>query len=142
REGDFGKTLEISTRCGQDSDCNPASAGGILGTVLGYDHIPEYWKAPVYPVEGMDFKYTTMSLNDVYSIGTKHAIETLKRNGAKITGDDIEIPFEKIEPVKLEIGFEGHFPKDKIMIRKNQKRVHCYFHFKRDHAARIRTLVK
>jgi len=118
-EGAFGKTLEISTRCGQDSDCNPASAGGILGTILGYDHIPEYWKAPVYPVEDMDFRYTTMSLNDVYSIGTKHAIETLKRNGAKITDDDIEIPFEKIEPVKLEVGFEGHFPKDKILIRKN-----------------------
>ena len=24
--GDFGKTMEISTRCGQDSDCNPSSA--------------------------------------------------------------------------------------------------------------------
>ncbi|MCX6636284.1 MAG: ADP-ribosylglycohydrolase family protein, partial [Acidobacteria bacterium] len=27
---DFGQTLEISTRAGQDSDCNPSSAGGIL----------------------------------------------------------------------------------------------------------------
>src|SRR5690606_38336059 len=34
--GDFGKTLEISTRAGQDSDCNPASAAGILGTIMGY----------------------------------------------------------------------------------------------------------
>lgn len=42
-EGDFYKTLDISTRCGQDSDCNPASAGGILGTILGYSRIPDYW---------------------------------------------------------------------------------------------------
>ncbi|MGI8635313.1 MAG: ADP-ribosylglycohydrolase family protein, partial [Segetibacter sp.] len=26
--GDFTKTLDITTRCGQDADCNPSSAGG------------------------------------------------------------------------------------------------------------------
>jgi hypothetical protein len=115
-EGDFAKTLEISTRCGQDSDCNPASAGGILGTVLGYDNIPEYWKAPLYPVEDMDFKYTTMSLNDVYSIGNRHALEVLKMNGANVDGEVIGIPFEEIEPVILEVGFEGHYPKERLMM--------------------------
>ena len=43
-EGDFGKTIDISTRCGHDSDCNPASSGGILATIIGYDALPEYWK--------------------------------------------------------------------------------------------------
>ncbi|MBW8327034.1 MAG: ADP-ribosylglycohydrolase family protein [Prolixibacteraceae bacterium] len=109
-EGDFGKTMEISTRCGQDSDCNPASAGGILGTMLGYSTIPEYWRAPVYPVENMDFKYTTMSLNDVYELGYKHAIAVLEKNGATINGDAVEIPFQEIVPAKLEVCFEGHFP--------------------------------
>ena len=109
-EGDYSKTLEISTRCGQDSDCNPASAGGILGTMLGYSNIPEFWKKPLYKVEDMDFKYTTMSLNDVYEIGTKHALETLEKNGAEITGDNIEIPVEEIKSVQLEVGFEGHYP--------------------------------
>ncbi|MEO7992377.1 MAG: ADP-ribosylglycohydrolase family protein, partial [Chryseolinea sp.] len=42
--GDFTKTLEISTRAGQDSDCNPSSAAGILGALLGYSKIPDYWK--------------------------------------------------------------------------------------------------
>ncbi len=116
-EGDFARTLEISTRCGQDSDCNPASAAGILGTMIGYDQIPDYWKEPLYPVEDMDFKYTTMSLNDVYVTGTKHAVENLASNGAKINGEIITIPFEKIEPVKLEVGFEGHYPVDKVFIR-------------------------
>ncbi len=112
-EGDFTKTLDVSTRCGQDSDCNPASAGGILGTILGYSKIPEDWKKAVYPVEDMDFKYTTMSLNDVYETGTKHALQILERNGAKIKGDKIKIAFQEIKPVALEVGFEGHFPKER-----------------------------
>ena len=32
-QGDFFKTMDIATRCGQDSDCNPASAAGILGAI-------------------------------------------------------------------------------------------------------------
>jgi hypothetical protein len=109
-EGDFSATMEISTRCGQDSDCNPASAGGILGTMMGYSSIPEFWKNPVYPVEDMDFKYTTMSLNEVYEIGTKHALTMLEKNGANTAGENIEIPFQKIEAVRLEVGFENHYP--------------------------------
>ena len=54
-EGDFSKTLDIATRCGQDSDCNPASAGGILGAMLGYDNIPEKWMRNLREVEDMDF---------------------------------------------------------------------------------------
>lgn len=109
-EGDYSKTLEVSTRCGQDSDCNPASAGGILGTMIGYSNIPEMWKKGVYPVEDMDFKYTSMSLNDVYETGTKHALEILEKNGAKIKGEIIKIAFQKIKPVVWEVGFEGHYP--------------------------------
>ncbi len=115
-EGDYSKTLDVSTRCGQDSDCNPASAGGILGTMLGYSNIPEEWKRGVYPVEDMDFKYTTMSLNDVYEIGTKHALQILKQNGGEVDGEDIILPVQKIKPVKLEQGFTGHFPKERKKI--------------------------
>ena len=56
--GDFGRTLEIATRCGQDSDCNPASAGGILGTMLGYEGIPPVWRDPVKAIEDKPFPYT------------------------------------------------------------------------------------
>ncbi len=109
-EGDYSKTLEIATRCGQDSDCNPASAGGILGAMMGYSNIPEFWKKGVYPVEDMDFRYTTMSLNDVYRIGNKHALQLLEDNGAEINGDEIEIPVQQIKAVPLEVGFKGHYP--------------------------------
>ena len=39
--GDFTKTLEIATRAGQDADCNPSTAGGILGAMIGYEKVPE-----------------------------------------------------------------------------------------------------
>ena len=117
--GDYLKTLEISTRCGQDSDCNPASAGGILGTVLGYSNIPEFWKKAVYPVEGLDFKYTDMSLNDVYEIGLKHALQIISETGGTIDDENITLPVQKIQPVALETGFENHFPVERSRIGKN-----------------------
>jgi hypothetical protein len=33
--GDFTRTFEIAARCGDDADCNPATAGGILGALVG-----------------------------------------------------------------------------------------------------------
>ena len=38
-EGDPDRTIAIATRCGQDSDCNPASAAGILFTTIGYSKL-------------------------------------------------------------------------------------------------------
>jgi len=101
-DGDFGKTVDISTRCGQDSDCNPASSGGILGTLLGYDAIPEYWKQGLDRVEDMDFKYTTISLNDTYDMGYRHAIEMVKRNGGEETEEGLKIKVDAPVAVKFE----------------------------------------
>ena len=89
-EGDFGKTLEISTRCGQDSDCNPASAGGILGTIIGYDAIPANWKQGLDKVEDMDFKYTTISLNDTYDMSFRQALEMIERNGGRAEDEAVQ----------------------------------------------------
>ena len=108
--GDFTKTLEISTRAGQDSDCNPSSAGGILGTMLGYDRIPTYWKLGLAEVEAMPFKHTTMSLNDVYAVSYKHALAMIKRNGGQVTTDAVTIRREPIKPVRFEKSFDGLYP--------------------------------
>lgn len=112
--GDFGKTLEISTRAGQDSDCNPASAGGILGTMIGYDKIPAYWKMGLKDVEDMDFKYTTMSLNKVYGIGFRHATEIVKRNGGTVTDREVTIKVQAPEAVRLEKSFGNLVPVAKM----------------------------
>lgn len=108
--GDFSKTLDISTRAGQDADCNPSSAGGVLGTILGYDKIPEYWKMGLKEAENIDFKYTTISLNKVYEIGLKHALQNIEKNGGKVNGDNITIAVQTPAAVKLEQGFPGIYP--------------------------------
>ena len=52
--GDFWKSMNISMRCGVDSDCNPSSTAGILGTVLGMKAIPQKWAVlRTLPVENI-----------------------------------------------------------------------------------------
>lgn len=117
--GDFTNTMEITTRCGQDADCNPSSAGGILGAMIGYEAIPAYWKLGLKEAESLDFKYTSTSLNDVYEIGTKHALINIEKNGGSISGETIKIKSQLPVPVKFEQSFQGHFPADKLWIGKN-----------------------
>ncbi len=120
-EGDFTKTLDIATRAGQDSDCNPSSAGGILGVVKGYKNIPDYWKMGLKEAEPLDFKYTTMSLEDVYDIGFKHALQVIESNGGKVAGNKVTIALQKPVPVRLEQSFEAHYPVEKRGIHRDLK---------------------
>lgn len=126
---DFTKTLEITTRCGQDADCNPSTAGGILGTVLGYDKIPAYWKMGLKEAEGIDFKYTTMSLVDVYATGFKHAMQNVERNGGKIDGDNVVIKTQQPVAVRFEKSFSGVFPVAKIPVKWSDKKDAVTFEF-------------
>ena len=109
--GDFGKTIEISTRCGQDSDCNPSSAAGILATMIGYSNIPEKWMPNLREVEDRKFSYTTMSLNDVYQKGFELALMNIERNGGKVLDDKVLIKVQKPKAVRLEQGFTNMTPK-------------------------------
>jgi ADP-ribosylglycohydrolase len=118
-KNDFTNTMEITTRCGQDADCNPSTAGGVLGEMIGYKAIPDYWKLGLKEAESIDFKYTSTSLDDVYEIGTKHALLNIERNGGKIAGEKVTIKIQIPTPVKFEQSFSGHFPTDKLWIGKN-----------------------
>lgn len=118
-EGDFSRTLEISTRAGQDSDCNPSTAGGVLGTILGYDKIPTRWKTGLAEAESLKFKYTNIALRDVYEMGLDHALENIRHNGGTTEGEEIMIPVQKPLAVQFEQSFEDHYPKEKIDIRQN-----------------------
>jgi len=108
--GDFGETVRISTLCGQDSDCNPASAAGILGTMKGYSQLPDHWKTGLSDVEDVNFKYTDISLNKAYDYSFRQAVDLIRANGGTVTEDSVHILYQSPEPVRLEQGFEGHFP--------------------------------
>lgn len=117
-KGDYGATIDISTRCGYDSDCNPANAAGILGTMIGYEKIPEYWKQGIDNVEGMNFQFTEMSLNRLYEVGYNQAIEMIKRNGGNEEDGIVTVKYQAPKTVPLEIGFEGIYPTNRVGINK------------------------
>lgn len=117
-EKDFYKTMDISTRCGQDSDCNPATAAGILGTMVGYSQIPEYWMKNLREVEDIALPYTSLSLNKVYNVGFKHAQEMIRREGGTVNEDCVIIKYQEPVAVNYEQSFEGHYPIESRRIRK------------------------
>ena len=110
---DFTKSLEIAARCGQDADCNPSTVGGVLGAVLGYEKIPAYWKQGLKEAEDIDFKYTTMSLNDTYKISYAHAIKNIEKNGGIVNDGNIIIKTQQPVAVKFEKSFDGVYPIEK-----------------------------
>jgi hypothetical protein len=108
--GDFGRTLEISQRCGDDSDCNPATAGGILGTLLGFKKIPAVWTNGLRKIEGRPFPYTTISLDDAVRLSRDQAVENIKKNGGAAAADGVTIAVQPVVSVPLEVNFAGHRP--------------------------------
>ena len=108
--GDFGRTVDIATRAGYDSDCNPATAGGILGTILSYDRIPEYWMQGLDGAEQLNFKYTDMSLERVYEVSNRHALEMILRNGGRIDGEQVTIRVQSPQSVGFEQSFRECIP--------------------------------
>jgi len=101
-KGDFTKTLEVATRAGQDSDCNPSSAAGILGVMLGYERIPDVWKAGIPAIANTRFSYTQYSFNEIVASTQARALKVVAAAGGKVTDSEIEIPFESPEPPPLE----------------------------------------
>lgn len=100
--GDFTKTLDISTRSGQDSDCNPSSAAGVLGVMLGYEGIPAEWKAGLDQIADQKFDFTNYSFNTITESTMNRALKIIQGAGGKIEGDQITIPYQSPKPPKLE----------------------------------------
>jgi len=114
-EGDFQRTLEIATRAGQDSDCNPSSAGGILGVIKGYSNLPT---EHLHPIEDTKLSYTDYSLNEVYQISYSHALQNIERNGGKILKNEVVIIKQSPDTVRFEQSFEGLAPAKRMDVNK------------------------
>lgn len=84
-KGDIEDTIIISTRCGQDSDCNPSNAAGILFTTIGMAKLPEQY------TKGIDyngvFSHTEYSLPKLFAATEKVAREVVVKAGGTIEKD-------------------------------------------------------
>lgn len=99
---DFEKTMDIAMRGGQDSDCNPASAAGILGTMIGYRAIPVKWTDPLPALADKKFSYTNYSYNTSVEKTIQRTKQVVKLEGGKVEPDSLVIPLEKPVALKLE----------------------------------------
>jgi len=97
-EGDFAKTMEISTRCGQDSDCNPANAVGILGAMYGLRALDERWVGELDSVADKKFVNTNYSFNSFIDSTMRRIQEAVKRAGGEIRDGRAVIPRQHPEP--------------------------------------------
>jgi len=101
-KGDFLKTMEIATRCGQDSDCNPSSAAGVLGVMLGYSRIPDEFKSGIPKLADTEFEFTDYSFNKICDSTLKRALALIRKNGGKVTDTEVVIPHQTPKPPPLE----------------------------------------
>jgi hypothetical protein len=100
--GDFEKTMEISMRAGQDSDCNPSSAAGVLGVILGFSGIPERWTSGVPAIADKKFSYTNYSFNDIIRLSVERAAMLVQRAGGSLTDAEIRLPVQEPLAAPLE----------------------------------------
>jgi hypothetical protein len=121
--GDFTRTFEIATRCGDDADCNPATAGGILAAIVGYENIPEFWTKGIEKVENLPFMGTNISLIDAYDMSYRHAEDMIQSNGGTVGNDQLQIKVQEPREVPLEIAFEGHHPVASITPQKQDNEI-------------------
>jgi ADP-ribosylglycohydrolase len=46
-EGDFDKTVCTAVNCGDDTDCTGATAGAVMGILMGRSKLPQKWIDPI-----------------------------------------------------------------------------------------------
>ena len=105
-DGDPLKTLEISTRCGQDSDCNPSNAMAVLGVIKGFSGLPEDMQQGVMSARDSLFINTSYSFTTAVNNTEKYALDLIASNGGTIADKEIRIKVQiPVAPV-----FEDSYP--------------------------------
>jgi len=102
---DPDKTIIISTRCGQDSDCNPSNAAGVLFTTIGFSKLPARFTSALDP-KGK-FSHTPYTFPKLVEVSKKLVRQALKRSGGRIEkdagGQDVfVIPVREPKPSRFE----------------------------------------
>ena len=102
-KGDFSRTIEVATKAGQDSDCNPSSACGIVGVMRGYKAIPKEWSSGIPPLADQKFNFTDYTFKTIVDSTEKRALALIEKNGGRVNGDKITVKMQKPTAAKLEL---------------------------------------
>ncbi|NKB71613.1 MAG: hypothetical protein GKR89_31450 [Candidatus Latescibacteria bacterium] len=107
-KGNYIDSISICTRCGQDTDSNVGNCGGILGTLIGFENLPQTVKDELAPYMDRDYNFTTLSNNSASQLCYQLALENIESNGGRIDDETVAIatqPF--VFTGKREISFIG-----------------------------------
>jgi len=104
-DGDPAKTLEISTRCGQDSDCNPSNAMAVLGVIKGFSGLPGEMREGVTNMGDSVFIHTTYSFNSAITRTYQYALDLILNSGGKLNENKILIKKQEPPVSKAEVSF-------------------------------------
>jgi hypothetical protein len=116
-EGDPAKTMEIATRCGQDSDCNPSNAMAVLGVIKGFSGLPAAYQEAVKAIGDSLFVNTNYSFNKAVDKTFAYAQKLAVENGGQSNDKELKIKVQQPQPLVLEDAFP------KLVF---QKRVHVF----------------
>lgn len=106
-DGDWYKTMEITIRCGQDTDCNTATAAAVLGVICGYEAIPDDLKSHIPAIADECFLHTDYSFNKAVSQTLEFISQNVEANGGKVNDDAYIIERQKPKAPKFVKGFNG-----------------------------------
>ncbi|MFO0928338.1 MAG: ADP-ribosylglycohydrolase family protein [Gemmataceae bacterium] len=106
--GDPDRTIIIATRCGQDSDCNPSSAAGVLFTTMGRAKVPERFTSALDPKR--TFSHTPYTFPKLLEVSETLTRQAVARVGGRVekdaAGDEVfVIPVTPPTPSKLELSW-------------------------------------
>lgn len=104
---DWAKTMEITVRCGQDTDCNTATAAAVLGLIDGYKAIPEIYKSHLPQIADSCFIHTDYSYNKAVSQTLAFIKENIEKNGGSVDKGIYHIRRQLPEPAPYVKGFHG-----------------------------------
>mgnify|MGYP001806049841 CR=1 FL=1 len=104
-EGDPEKTMEISTRCGQDSDCNPSNAVAVLGVIKGLSGLPAEYRAAIKEIGDSLFVNTNYSFNRAVDKTMEYAQKLAVQNGGESTSEELRIKVQQPIPMAFEAAF-------------------------------------
>jgi hypothetical protein len=105
---DLERTISISCRAGQDSDCNPSSSAGVLATMLGSAGLPARFSQELD--ERRLFSHTAYRFPQLIETCEKLARQVVLRHGGRIekspSGEDtFLIPVKPLKPSPLELSW-------------------------------------
>lgn len=129
--GDFGRTVSIAMRCRWDSDCNAATAGGILGTMSGFSRIDPRWTLIFhdtyenYCLRGLP---RWMRISDIARESVDLGDRVIRDNGGQVTatGEDRAFLIPEQKPAMLERN-EAFSPE---LIEANERAMREYYRSK------------